>query len=152
MHLYIDYELSITAYRKTLIGINALITERERLFTKTQPHSVRYTEAHVEGGPHDDVFASYLVKTEALEKRISEAEGIASHRKTLVDQAEQLLKASKDTYDIIYYQKYVLNWTVRKISMHTLYSEPSIYRMLKAIEAEVKALDGIDLTKIVCFS
>ena len=57
MQCYLDYEISLSEYKRSFDLMRDLIDERERAFIKTQPHSIFYDRIKVKGGPHNDIMA-----------------------------------------------------------------------------------------------
>ena len=138
--LYLDYELYKIRYLETQKKYNEILSEKEELFTRTQPKAVRYDKEKVSGGSGSNAFDDYLIKKDEkrIDERLAEAKSLLDDRKLLMELKEAELRASKDTIDKIYVRRYLDHVRVNRIASQIGYSESQIYRILNVISESVK--------------
>jgi len=126
---YMDKQLA--AQRK----YDEILTEKERLFSKTQPKAITYDKEKVSGGDTTNTFDEYLTAKERkrIDQRLEEIKSILEGRTQLLRLKEQELKASKDWHDKIYIYYYLEHLSVAQIKFKVPYERTQIYRILKEI-------------------
>ena len=134
--LFLDYEKFKISYHAIQTQYNDILSEKEELFSATQPRSVRYDREKVSGGVHDDSFARYLIKKEQLklDERLAEVERLLDARAKLMESKLNELKTSKDTLDRVYWYRFILGLKVKEIAQILNYSEPQIYKYVQKIK------------------
>lgn len=138
--VYIDYDIYKCKYLEIQIQYNEILTEKENLFTRTQPNAIRYDKVQVQGGTYGNGFDEYLIakEKEQIDERLSEARQLLEDRERLLKLKEKELRASKDKLDLIYCMRYVDNKRPYAIARCLNYSESQIYRILDKIQKEIR--------------
>lgn len=138
--IYLEYERLKTKYNEAYNAYDEIIAEKERLFEMTQPHGIRYDGERVSGGGNKNPFDEYLIAKEQsrIDERLEEARAILEDRKLILDAKKRDLRESKDVYDKIYRLKFIERWKIYRIATFVSYSEPQIYRIIKAIKRRIK--------------
>lgn len=138
--IYIEYEEYKNKYYEIQKRFNDVLNEKEVLFNMTQPASMKYDGEPVKGGVHKNVFDEYLMLKEKknIDQRLEEIKAILEDRENLLKLKEAELKNSTHIHDKIYRYRYLDRMKIYKISRLIGYSEPQIYRILKAIKNNIK--------------
>lgn len=112
-----------------------ILTEKERLFSKTQPKAIEYDLEKVCGGQATNKFDEYLTAKEQkrIDQRLIEIKSILDGRTQLLKLKEQELRSSKDWRDKIYIYYYLERLSVAQIKFKVPYERTQIYRILKEI-------------------
>ncbi len=134
--MYMEYAECRKKYREALSLYEDILQEKEKLFARTQPKSVKYDQERVSGGTPSSVFDEYVVMLEKsrINERLAEAKDVLEERKNLMDHQEWMLRRSSDIVDRIFCMRILDRWRIRRISKATNYSEPQIYRILREIQ------------------
>lgn len=114
-----------------------ILSEKERLFDKTQPRSIKYDIEKVSGGNATNRFDDYLAAKEQkkIDERLEEIKSILDERTRLLNLKEQELRTSKDWYDKIYIYFYLENLSVAQIQFKVPYGRTQIYRIINRINS-----------------
>lgn len=138
--IYLEYERFKVKYLEIQNKYNEILTEKENLFTKTQPNAIRYDLEHVQGGDHENGFDSYLIAKEEkkIDERLFEARQLLEDREKLLLLKEKELRASKDKLDRIYCMRFVDNKRPYIIARSLNYSESQIYRIIDKIQKSLR--------------
>lgn len=138
--VFIDYELYKRKYLEIQVKYNEILTEKENLFTKTQPNAIRYDKMQVQGGTYGNGFDEYMIAKESakIDERLIEARQLLEDRERLLKLKEKELRASKDKLDQIYCMRFVDNKRPYAIARSLNYSESQIYRILDKIQKEIE--------------
>ena len=138
--IYLTYEEYKRNYYKVQKLYNEILEEKEKLFAKTQPKSIKFDKINVDGGNISNSFDDYLIIKEKkqIDKRLNEIKIISEDRKKLLDAKEDELRKSKEWIDKIYVYKYIENLQVRKIIHLVPYEEAQVYRKLEEIKKTLK--------------
>lgn len=138
--LYVEYNQLRTKYILVQMQYDAILTEQEELFLRTQPTAVDFEKERVTGGDPQSPFDAYLIAKERkrIDERLSEIKSILDDRKELLDLKERELRASKDWNDIIFKYYYLDNLSITKIENRIPYSRVQIWRRLNTIKANLK--------------
>lgn len=133
------YEEYKNKYYETQREYDIILTEKEKLFSITQPSAVKFDKEVVSGGVVDNTFERYLILKEEkkIDQRLEEIKSLLDDRERLLKLKEQELKASTNIHDKIYKYRYIDRLKVYKIAKLVGYSEPQIYRILKIIKREI---------------
>lgn len=139
--VYVEYNQIRTKYILAQMQYDAILSEQEELFARTQPTAVNAENERVTGGATISPFDTYLIEKEQkhIDARLKEIKSILDDRKELLDLKERELRASKDWLDIIFKYYYLDNMSVTKIENRIPYSRREIYRKLDIIKANLKA-------------
>lgn len=137
--IYTIYEEYKNKYYETQREYDIILTEKEKLFSITQPSAVKFDKEVVSGGVVDNTFERYLILKEEkkIDQRLEEIKSLLDDRERLLKLKEQELKASTNIHDKIYKYRYIDRLKVYKIAKLVGYSEPQIYRILKVIKREI---------------
>ena len=138
--IYIIYEEYKNKYYETQREYDIILTEKEKLFSITQPSAVKFDKEVVSGGITDNTFERYLILKEEkkIDQRLEEIKSLLDDRERLLKLKEQELKTSTNIQDKIYKYRYIDKLKVYKIAKLVGYSEPQIYRILKTIRNNIK--------------
>jgi len=141
--IYIEYEAYKSKYYDTQKQYNDILNEKEKLFSMTQPKSMKFDGEPVKGGVHKNIFDEYLLLKEQknIDQRLKEIKAILEDRENLLSLKEEELKNSTNVQDKIYVCRYINRMKVYKISRLVGYSEAQIYRLLKTIKSNINKDD-----------
>lgn len=134
--LYVEYAEISAKYNAAQRAYNALIDEKETLFSMTQPGAIRYDKDRVAGGSGKNLFDEYVIAKERsrIDERLQEQKAILDERRTLKEIKEQELRRSKHLHDRMYVYRYLDRLTLLQIENRIPYSRVQIWRILKIIE------------------
>lgn len=134
--LYIEHSRLKAKYAEAQRQYDEILSEKESLFSRTQPQGIDYEKDKVGGGGNANVFDTYIIAKERarLDERLNEIKDILNDRKRLLDLKESELRASKNWHDIIYKLRYIDNLSITKIENRLPYSRAQIWRILKKIK------------------
>lgn len=138
--LYVEHYEYKNKYYKAQKDFDAILSEKEHLFAKTQPKATSYDKEITSGGTiKENPFDQYVAKLleDNIDARLKEAREILKDRELLLKLKESELKQSKDWYDIAYTYRYIEGYPVRKIGNKMPYCRSSIYNMLEKIEKNI---------------
>lgn len=138
--IYVEYEAYKSKYYDTQKQYNDILNEKEKLFSMTQPKTMKYDGEPVKGGVHKNIFDEYLLLKEQknIDQRLKEIKAILKDRENLLKLKEEELKNSTNMHDKIYRYRYLDRMKIYKISRLIGYSEPQIYRILRIIKNNLK--------------
>lgn len=138
--LYVEYNQLRTKYILVQMQYDAILSEQEELFLRTQPTAVDFEKERVTGGDQSNPFDAYLIAKERkrIDERLKEIKSILDDRKELLDLKERELRASKDWNDIIFKYYYLDNLSITKIENRIPYSRVQIWRKLNEIKSNLK--------------
>lgn len=138
--LYAEYHALKAKYLNAQMQYDAILTEQEALFARTQPTGIKYDKERVTGGNPQNPFDEYITAKERkrIDERLKEVIGILDGRKELLTLKEQELRASKEWSDIIYTYYYLDRLTITQIEIRIPYSRVQIWRILKKIKGNLK--------------
>lgn len=133
--IYVEYAETQTRLRGAMERYRELVEERELLFQMTQPGAIRYDTVKVITSASGSPLERYAEELDRrrLDKRIEEAEINVGLWKIAVEQVEELLNASPEIDDRIYYLKYVKGYPVDRIARTLHYTRDAIYKRLRRI-------------------
>ena len=135
--LYVEYDAIRIKYNDAQRVYNELIEEKEELFSRTQPQSVRFDKERTSGGAGHNTFEEYVIAKERsrIDERLAEQKTILEDRKRLKEMKERELRLSKSWYDRIYVLSYLEKLSLTQIENRVPYSRVQIWRILKTIKA-----------------
>ena len=139
--VFIDYEIYKRKYIEIQVKYNEILTEKENLFTRTQPNAIRYDKLQVQGGTNfGNGFDEYMIAKEnaKIDERLIEARQLLEDRERLLKLKEKELRSSKDKLDLIYCMRFVDNKRPYTIARALNYSESQIYRILDKIQKGIE--------------
>ena len=134
--LYKEYWEYKTKYYDAQKKYDEVLSEKERLFARTQPKATQYDKEVVTGGSPSNTFDEYVIAKEKkqIDERLAEAKSILDDRERLLKLKEEELRHSKDWHDIIYVYYYIEKLSIRKIEKRIPFSKSDIYRKLETIK------------------
>lgn len=137
--LYTEYEEYKAKYYSAQRKYDKILSEKEKLFLRTQPGSIDYSKDKTEGGTHENTFDTFVIKMEKkkIDERLEVARSILEDREKLFKLKEKELRNSKDWSDIIYVYYYIEKLSIRKIERRIPFSKSGIDRILKRIEKNI---------------
>ena len=140
--LYVEYNQLRNKYILVQIQYDAILSEQEALFLRTQPQAVNFEKERVKGGNSISAFDEYLIAKEKkrIDERLTEIKNILDDRRELLELKEKELRASKDWDDIIFTLYYLDNLSLTKIANRIPYSRVQIWRKLNIIKGNLKAV------------
>lgn len=138
--IYIIYEKYKKYYYDTQNRYNEILTEKERLFSITQPKATDYGKEKASGGKPSNPFDEYLIQKEKkqIDARLKEVKSLLEDRERLLRLKRDELRASNNIHDKIYRYRYIDKMRVQKIVKLVGYSEAQVYRILKVIKNNIK--------------
>lgn len=139
---YIEYEIYRIKYLDSQQAYDDILTEKEELFAKTQPKSVKFDQERVGGGIPESTFDSYLIEKERkkIDLRLAEAKTIMEEREELLQVKEQELRNSNEVIDKLYCLKVLDRLKMARIARIINYSESHIYRLMGEIYRNIKKM------------
>jgi len=134
--VYLEYERLKAKYRRIQEQYDEVLTEHERLFTKTLPKAITYDKDCVQSSPSADMMVNYVISEEekGIDEQMRKLKRILRERRRLLFAKEEELRMSKNKYDVIYTLKFLDGFGVNKIAITLNYSVPQVYRMVKNIK------------------
>lgn len=114
---------------------DAILAEKERLFSKTQPKAIKYDSEKIIFGYENNIFDNYLIVKEKkrIDERLAEIKSILDDRTKLLDLKEKELRQSKDWHDKIYVYYYLEHISVKQIQFKIPYSRSQIFNIINII-------------------
>lgn len=136
---YLIFESYKRRYAESQKRYNDILNEKEALFSRTQPKSMRYDKDIVSGGMPENPMEEYVIEKEAkrIDERLEEAFAIMTDLKRMLDLKETELRQSKDMIDRIYRMRFLERMRVNRIASNIGYAESHVYRFLKKIEVSL---------------
>jgi len=137
--LFEEYEIYKNKHYEVQRKYNEILTEKEDLFSKTQPKATRITGEKTTGGKRVNAFDEYLIQKEKknIDQRLKEVKSILDDREKLVKLKEQELRLSNNPYDKIYRCRYIDRLTIEKTARISSYSRASVFNILKKIKKRI---------------
>ena len=135
-HEYVDLK---SKYRDAQKVYDAILTEKEEVFQRTQPQAVNGKEK-VSGGKSSNMFDRYLIEIQEkqIDERLAEAKKLLSERDKLLRIKRDELRASNDIRDKIYLSRYIERRKVYQIAQIVNYSERQVLRILSEIRETLR--------------
>ncbi len=138
--LYVEHNQLRIKYLNAQMQYDAILSEQEELFLRTQPTAVNCEKERVTGGDPSNPFDEYIIAKERkhIDERLKEIKSILDDRKELLDLKEHELRASKDWYDKIYAYYFLDRLTITQLELRIPYSRVQIWRKLNIIKDNLK--------------
>lgn len=142
--LYIEYEKYKTKLYNAQQDFDSILSEQEKLFSRTQPQSTDFGKEPTKGGVPSDKFYEYVKEKEEkqIDLRLTEARSILNDRERLTKLKLEELLESKNIYDKVYVCKYIEGLKNYQIAKKISYSEAQIYRILKIIRKNINMIEN----------
>lgn len=137
--IYIQYHDCKNKYYDAQKDFEKVLSEKERLFAKTQPAAVDTTKDTVSGGTPTNEFDNYLIEMEKknVDKRLDEARSILDDRLKIFKLKEDELYHSKDRFDVIYKYYFIEKLSIRKTAMKMDIGQTEIFRKVQKIRKNI---------------
>lgn len=134
--LYVKYHDFKNKYHDAQEKFDEILSEKEKLFARTQPKATDYSKDKTSGGTPSNPFEVYMMKMQEdlVDERLNEARTIINDRKFLLQSKEEELRNSNDWYDRIYVYRFIEKLSVEKIKNLMPYCRSSIYDKITEIE------------------
>lgn len=134
MFVYVDYEKFKKKYHDAQNKFDAILKEKEALFSRTLPKSPKWDKIGFSLQSHNS-FDDYLIAKEKkkIDQRLHEIKSILNDRERLLQLKEVELRKSKNNVDIIYRMRFLDHIHITNISLMVHYSESQVYRILQSI-------------------
>ena len=128
--VFIEYEREKSALQDAEAVVKEVLTEKERLFQRTQPKAQKFDEEKVDASPQGNKFDDYLIQLERrrLDERLIEAREIVEIRAELLERKEGELRASSDVNDRIYTLLLLDGLKPSEVADRIGYSRTQLYR------------------------
>ena len=138
--IYKIYEEYKNRYYETQLQYNAILNEKEELFSITQPQAVKFDKEVVGGGNPVNTFDEYLIKKEKknIDQRLIEIKSILDDRKRLLELKEDELRHSRNIQDRIYTYRYLDRKKIKNIALLIPCGDATVYRELNKIRRSIK--------------
>lgn len=134
MMMFIDHARQKDKLAKTFLHLESLLEERQTVFDRTQPGS---GGSEVKTSPRNDKYDAYLIATEIIDKRLSDAWDIVIQWEKLLHKTEEALEASHDILDRVYYMSEVKGCTIGQVAKALNYTERQVRRFMRRISLEL---------------
>ena len=140
MHLYMEFVDYRAKYLEAQRQYDEILSEKQRLFDRTQPGSIRADKEKVTGGKNTNSFDDYLITKERnrIDERLAEVKKILKDREILLKQKEKELRESNILIDKIYCMRYLDGIKVYMIARMVNSSEMQVYRIINEINRTLK--------------
>lgn len=134
--IYTEYELCKFKYMELQKRFDAVLTEKERLFTKTQPNAITYDKDHVQMSHDGNVLEDYVIALETgeIDKKIDNLRGLLDDRGKLLRLKEEELRKSTCREDKIYVMRFLDGMNVGLIAKRLNYSNSQVNRIIRKME------------------
>ena len=132
--IYQEYEVLKERYRDAQRLYEAVLSEKEELFQRTQPQAIKGKEK-VSGGKQTNTFDQYLIQVEEknIDSRLAEAKELMNQRARLLALKREELRSSKEIKDRIYRYRYIEKLKIYRIAQMVSYSDRQVLRILNEI-------------------
>ena len=143
--IYLDYVKYKASFEMLQERFNEILTEKERLFTKTQPNAIRYDKEQIQCSVDGNILEDYVISMD--EKRIDEQLNrlriILLDREKLLEIKEKELRKSHCSDDRVYLLRYIDGLSINKIATAMCYSKRQVYRVLNKIDKKISVMECI---------
>lgn len=137
--LFVEYHSLKKEVNKLNEELDDLLNKKARIFGMTQPQASDVTkEMFPSAMSSNDKFLLYTIKTEELDKQITNKKNELGVKKYHLKLKLMDLRESKDILDRIYVYKYVDKVKIGKFYRLMHYSRRQIYRKLEEIEEKLQ--------------
>ena len=134
--IYTEYELCKFKYMELQKRFDSVLTEKERLFTKTQPNAITYDKDHVQMSHDGNVLEDYVIALETgeIDKKIDNLRGLLDDRGKLLRLKEEELRKSQIREDKIYVMRFLEGMNIGEIAKNLNFSRQEIHRKIKNMQ------------------
>ena len=137
--LYIEYQDFKNKYAEAQKKYDEILSQKEKLFSMTQPKATTFDKERVSGGLPTNSFEEYLIAKEEkkIDEQLKEIKSILDDRERLLLIKEKELRISKDWYDKIYTYYFIDKLSTYKIEKRVPYSQKQIWNIVKKIKSNI---------------
>ena len=134
--IYKEYEVCKFKYLELQKRFDAVLTEKERLFTKTQPNAITYDKDHIQMSHNGNVLEDYVISLEQgdIDNKIDNLRTLLDDRGKLLKLKEEELRKSPQKEDKIYVMRFLDGMHIGEIAKKLNYSKQNLYRDIKKME------------------
>ena len=134
--IYMEYDLCKSKYIELQKKFDSVLTEKERLFTKTQPKAIVYDKDHVQTSHDVNIVEEYVVALEKgqIDDKLNNLRALLDDRWKLLMLKEIELRKSQCKEDKIYTYRYLDGYNIGRIAKILNYSKSQVYRILQEIK------------------
>ena len=137
--IFQEYELCKSKYKDIQKRFDAVLTEKERLFVKTQPKAITYDKDKVQSSHDGNILEDYVISCESkdIDNKLNELRRMLEDRLMLLKVKEEELRRSQDKKDRIYVLLYIDCMSIRKVAESLSYSKATIQRINKELKRDI---------------
>jgi regulator of replication initiation timing len=137
--LYIEYERCKDIYIELQAKYEAVMLEKERLFTRVMPNAINYDKEDVQASIGSNMLEEYILALEKnkVDERLESIKSMLEDRQRLLYMKEQALRKSPEKYDRLYVMRYMDGLSVRQMTRRIHLSKTQIYRILDDIRRKI---------------
>lgn len=137
--LYIEYERCKDIYIELQAKYEAVMLEKERLFTKVMPNAINYDKEDIQTSIGSNMLEEYILALEKnkVDERLESIKSMLDDRQRLLYMKEQALRNSPDKYDRLYVFRYLEGMGIKQIMRKMYLSRAQVYRLLDDIRRKI---------------
>lgn len=137
--LYIEYQDYKNKYVEAQRKYDEILSQKEKLFSMTQPKATTFDKERVSGGVSTNTFEEYLIAKEEkkIDEQLEEIKSILDDRERLLVIKEKELRISKDWHDKIYTYYFIDKLSTYKIEKRVPYSQKQIWNIVEKIKSNI---------------
>lgn len=137
--LFIEYERCKDIYIDLQTKYEAVMLEKEMLFTRVMPNAINYDKEDVQTSVSSNMLDEYILALEKnkVDERLESIKQMLDDRQRLLSMKEQALRNSPDKYDRLYVFRYLEGMEVKQIMRRMYLSRAQVYRILDEIRRKI---------------
>lgn len=137
--LFVEYERCKDIYIELQAKYEAVMLEKERLFTRVMPNAINYDKEDIQTSISSNMLDEYILALERnkVDERLESIKSMLADRQRLLSMKEQALRKSPDKYDRLYVMRYLDGMSVRQMTRRMHLSKTQIYRILDEIRQKI---------------
>jgi DNA-directed RNA polymerase specialized sigma subunit len=139
MMLFIEYERCKDIYIDLQTKYEAVMLEKEMLFTRVMPNAINYDKEDIQTSVSSNMLDEYILALEKnkVDERLESIKQMLDDRQRLLSMKEQALRNSPDKYDRLYVFRYLEGMGVKQIMRRMYLSRAQVYRILDEIRRKI---------------
>jgi DNA-directed RNA polymerase specialized sigma subunit len=139
MMLFVEYERCKDIYIELQAKYEAVMLEKERLFTRVMPNAINYDKEDIQTSISSNMLDEYILALERnkVDERLESIKSMLDDRQRLLSMKEQALRKSPDKYDRLYVFRYLDGMGVKQITRRMYLSKTQVYRLLDDIRRKI---------------
>ena len=137
--LFVEYERCKDVYIELQAKYEAVMLEKERLFTRVMPNAINYDKEDIQTSISSNMLDEYILALERnkVDERLESIKSMLADRQRLLNMKEQALRKSPDKNDRLYVMRYLDGMSVRQMTRRMHLSKTQIYRILDEIRQKI---------------